>query len=254
MRCGRKINHLPHVSSGPSIPHRGQDPSSWEPQLPAHRFTCRLLPGQAKSLQVASAARGSPVGGKEVVPQNSSLQPGFSSISSMSCSLDHWGRVFKNFLWNGHSAPRGESRASPGLSWGHLYSCLQCLNPQLDPATGQETFHSNLLCVYFGWVFVAAHGLLSCCAGQGLLSSYSAPASHCSAFSCCRAWTLGVGSRHVVLVAPHQVGSSWTRDQTHVPWRRIFNHWTNRKSPKASFWIQGHLEIIQEQFTYISGK
>lgn len=151
MRCGRKINHLPCVPSGPSIPHSGQDPRSWEPQLPAYRFTCRLLPGQAKSLWVASAAWGSPVwggGGEEVVPPNSSLRPGFSSISSMPCSLDHGGRVFKNFLGNGHGAPREESHASPGLSWGHLYSCIHHLNPQLGPATEQEMFHSNLLFMY----------------------------------------------------------------------------------------------------------
>ena len=50
-------------------------------------------------------------------------------------------------------------------------------------------FH-YLFIYWLCWVFVAAHGL-SVCGEQGLLSSCSAQASHCSGFSCCRASTVG---------------------------------------------------------------
>ena len=71
-------------------------------------------------------------------------------------------------------------------------------------------------------------GLFSSCGKQGLLSSCGVWASHCSGFSCCAAWAHGLqqlqppGSRatqkwwHTGLAALWHVGSSWTRDQTHV--------------------------------------
>ena len=55
----------------------------------------------------------------------------------------------------------------------------------------------------------------SSCSEQGLLSSCSAQASPCSGFSCCRVWAQY--SWRLSLVAPWHVGSSWTRDQTCVP-------------------------------------
>ena len=73
----------------------------------------------------------------------------------------------------------------------------------------------------------------------GALSSCSVWPSHCSAFSCCRAWALGewasavlcVGSRaqclwHLGSVAPQHVGSSRIRDQT-----RYLLHWQVDSSP-----------------------
>ena len=71
-------------------------------------------------------------------------------------------------------------------------------------------------------------GLFSSCGKQGLLSSCGVWASHCSGFSCCAAWAHGLqqlqppGSRatqkwwHTGLAALWHVGSSRTRDQTHV--------------------------------------
>ena len=76
---------------------------------------------------------------------------------------------------------------------------------------------------------------------HGLLSSYSARASHCSGFPRCRAWALGFAgfssccsravkhrlcSRGLGLVALQHVGSSWIRDQTCVSsiGRRILYH------------------------------
>ena len=117
------------------------------------------------------------------------------------------------------TVPLEENHVRPQACPGVTYTPASIAST-LSWALPLDKRHSIATCcvfVYFGWVFVAAHRHLSCCAGQGLLSSYSAPASHCGAFSCCRARTLGVGSRHMVLVAPQQVGSSWTRGQTHVP-------------------------------------
>ena len=152
------------------------------------------------------------------------------------------------------TVPLEESHVHPQACPGVIYTSASIVSA-LSWALPLDKRRSIATC----YLFILAgslllHGLLSCCGEQGLLPNYSAPASHCSAFSCCRAGTLGVGSRHMGLVAPQQVGSSWTRDQTRVPCRRIFNHRTTRKSLKASFWIQEHLEIIREQFTYISGR
>ena len=53
------------------------------------------------------------------------------------------------------------------------------------------------------------------------------------AASCCRARELW----HTGLVAPSHVGSSWTRDQTHVlcTGRQILNHWTTGEVPGKYF-------------------
>ena len=104
---------------------------------------------------------------------------------------------------------------------------------------------SLLLCTGFLWLRRAG-ATLRC----------SVRASHCSGFSCCRAWALGVWASVVVarvfsscgsgsrvqaqqlwcmgLVAPWHVGSSQTRAQTHVPCigRRILNHCATREARK----------------------
>ena len=74
----------------------------------------------------------------------------------------------------------------------------------------------------------------SCCSEWGLLSSYSAKASHCGGFSRCRAWALGEQAEwlwYTGLVAPRHVESSRTRDRTHVPCtgRWMLNPWTIRE-------------------------
>ena len=59
----------------------------------------------------------------------------------------------------------------------------------------------------------------SCGECRRLLSGCGTWASHCGSFSCCGAWALEhwLSSRGVQgSAAPHDVGSSQTRDQTHV--------------------------------------
>ena len=74
------------------------------------------------------------------------------------------------------------------------------------------------------WILVAAGGLSLLVASRGLLSSCGAWDSHCGGFSCWAAQALG----HLSLLAPRQVESSQTREQTRVScvgsWIR--NHWT----------------------------
>ena len=87
-----------------------------------------------------------------------------------------------------------------------------------------------ILFIYlFIYLFMAVLGLLLSllCVGflclwqTGLLSSWGVRASHCGGFSCWGAQALGcVGLStwgHMGLVALQHVGSSRTRDQTHVP-------------------------------------
>ena len=97
-----------------------------------------------------------------------------------------------------------------------------------------------LLC----WVFIPA-GFPSC-SKQGAVRCCSVP-SLCSGFSCCRAQSLGhtgfcscslqalecrLSSCGIWVSAPRQVGSSQTRDQTHIPCiaRQILNRWTTREA------------------------
>ena len=103
------------------------------------------------------------------------------------------------------------------------------------------------------WGFLAVLGLhcraqaFSSCGEWGLLSSCGARTSHCGGFSCCGAQALGRAGfsscslqalehrfcSRVCLVALWHVGSSQTRDQTHVPCigRWILNHRTTREVP-----------------------
>ena len=87
-----------------------------------------------------------------------------------------------------------------------------------------------ILCIYLFWlcwVFVGSWAFRSLCGERELPSGWRCVASHCRGFSCCRARAPGcVGFSsgttqaqelcHTGLVAPRRVGSSWTRDQTHV--------------------------------------
>ena len=91
----------------------------------------------------------------------------------------------------------------------------------------------------------------SSCSEQGLLSSCGARASHCAGSSGCRAQALEYESFHSCgtwaqqlwragTVALRHIGSSWTRDRTHVPCidRWILNHWTAKNVPEMLFWIE----------------
>ena len=76
----------------------------------------------------------------------------------------------------------------------------------------------------------------SSCSEWGLLCSCSTWTSHCSSFSCCRAWTLehllsSCGTRAQLLCSMWE--SSWTRDWTHVSCihRWIRYHWVTRGAP-----------------------
>ena len=86
---------------------------------------------------------------------------------------------------------------------------------------------------------------------RGLLSSCDAPASHCSGFSCCGTWGLGVkacglqklqlpDSRaqvqqlwHMGFAVLRHMGYSWIKDGTCVSCigRLILNQWTTREVP-----------------------
>ena len=103
----------------------------------------------------------------------------------------------------------------------------------------------------------------STCGEWGLLSSFSARASHCSGFSCFRARALGLmgfsscapgGSRVQAqqpwctgLAAPQHAGSPCTRDLTGVPCigRQILNHWTTRE-------VQNALSFFEDRFVCYS--
>jgi len=110
--------------------------------------------------------------------------------------------------------------------------------------------------IYFWqcWVFVAVHGLFSSRGGQGLLSSCVVQASHCSGFSCCRAWAPGRSSLRSCssLALEHRLNScdtgaqlpcstwdpcSWTRYRTCVPCigRLTPNLWTAREVPLGMY-------------------
>ena len=112
-------------------------------------------------------------------------------------------------------------------------------------------------------IFVCAgssllHGLFSSCGEWGLLQlqctgfslprlllSQSTGSMRVGSSSCstCAQYLLFLGSRTkaqwlwcIGLVAPWHVGSSWARDQTHVPCigRHILNHWTPGRSHPSS--------------------
>ena len=114
--------------------------------------------------------------------------------------------------------------------------------------------------VSFVYLFsLAVLGLRCCvwafsgCSERGLLSSCGAQASR-GGFSRCRTQALGSRAQwlwRTGFVAPWHVGSSQTRDRTHVPClgRWILNHWTTREVLHIflSFVLECSL-IIQKQF------
>ena len=112
------------------------------------------------------------------------------------------------------------------------------------------------------WVFVAAGGL-SPVVEKGVRLSCSAWASPCGGLSCCKAQALGAWASVIATsrlsscssralerglssfddwVTPlHLVGSSQTRDRTHVPCigRWFLNHWIPREVLEETYLTQG---------------
>ena len=85
----------------------------------------------------------------------------------------------------------------------HMYPSPFFLPFRLMTLQGRAIFFFKKICFFqfwLCWVLLAAGGLFSNCSKQGLFSSCTARASHCSGFSCCRAWALG--ARASLLVAP----------------------------------------------------
>ena len=119
-------------------------------------------------------------------------------------------------------------------------------------------FLKKIYFIYFWlhWVYIVARGLSLVaasggyswlqCAGFSLwwLLLLRSMGSRCVGFSSCstlaqQLWLAGSRAQaqqlwHTGLVAPWHVGSSWTRDRTHVPCigRRILNHCATREVPK----------------------
>ena len=127
-------------------------------------------------------------------------------------------------------------------------------------------FYKPFLIVLFMYLFLAVLGLCCCCVGFSPVvasKGYSIAVAHgllIAVASCCRSQALGhsdfssrsrwaqklwfPGSRaqatqlwRTGLVAPQHVGSSWTRDWTHVSCigRWILYHWTTREAPLVVF-------------------
>ena len=98
------------------------------------------------------------------------------------------------------------------------------------------------ICLFLKVIYLFILAVLGlCCLGFLWLLQVGAPpckgaqTSHCSGFSCFRAWV----SRPVGLVALQHVGSSRAGDWTCVPcigsW--ILNHWTTREVPMYIFFF-----------------
>ena len=114
-------------------------------------------------------------------------------------------------------------------------------------------FFFNLFNFWLCWVFVAKCGL-SLVVMSGATLHCCVQTSHSGGPSCCRAQALGSWAQwlwRTGFVAPWHVGSSQTRDRTHVPClgRWILNHWTTREVLHIflSFVLECSL-IIQKQF------
>ena len=124
----------------------------------------------------------------------------------------------------------------------HIYSVFEnCLSLNSFPFLPLELFGSCLslsffkdlfIYFFFYFLFLVVLSLRCCtqafssCGEQGLLLFWSM-GSRCVGFSSWGSWALQCGlSRHMDLVAPWHVGSSQTRDRTHVPCigRQILNH------------------------------
>ena len=111
---------------------------------------------------------------------------------------------------------------------------------------GSIYFFFTIFCLCFHFTsclfLLVALGLCCCLWAFCVCIVYS---SHCSGFSCCRAWAPGAWAQELwctSLAAPGHVGSSWSRDWTCVSCigRRTLNHWTTRE-------VQGEFISVQTE-------
>ena len=89
----------------------------------------------------------------------------------------------------------------------------------------------------------------SSCSEQGLLSSCSSWASHCTDFSCCGARAPGhtdFSSCGARLSCSFACGIFWTRDRTCVPFigTQVLNHWTVRKVPSQALLMRSPVTYL----------
>ena len=109
-------------------------------------------------------------------------------------------------------------------------------------------FHGNTIAYFFlfnqTYLHIYLSAALGCCCTLafsscrewGLLSRGGSWTWRCSGFSCCTAQALGCPLsrlRHMGLVAPKHMGSSWTGNETHDACIRrwILKHWITREVP-----------------------
>ena len=131
----------------------------------------------------------------------------------------------------------------------------------------------NFIYFWLCWVFAALCRLFSSWGGQGRLSSEGAKASHSSGFSCCAARAHGCAVQALVtaarglrsgsswaqqlwcpgLVALRHVGSSPTRDRTHVSCigRQILHHWATREALMWTIYKKSLLGLLQYSFCFM---
>ena len=110
------------------------------------------------------------------------------------------------------------------------------------------------ICFWLQWVFIAAPGFSLVAVSRGAIPCCDAWDSHCSSFSCGtdhgpgaqaqQLWCMGLGGLE-------HVGSSWTKDQTHVLCigRWVLNHWPTREVHYWTYLIQSpvyHHKFLME--------
>ena len=107
---------------------------------------------------------------------------------------------------------------------------------RLHPFTRLLPVGNPFLFVFGGTSLCCCAPAFSLCGKQELLSSCGAQTSHCSSFSCCRAWLQSKQEAQwlycISSTTLQPVESSQTRDQTCAPCigRQILNHWNMQVS------------------------
>ena len=165
---------------------------------------------------------------------------GFPFLTNLMCDTLH-----HNFpsWWVWFPSPL--SLFTPSEKWPQLSPCCLALNWGLSRFFLSETLSGGLFLNFY--LFIWAVLGLRCCLGfspggwAGLIC-HRARTSPCSSLSLYRvqapdAWACVVVAHR--LGAPRHVGSSQTRDRTHVPCivRWILSHWTTREVPQEGyFW------------------
>ena len=158
--------------------------------------------------------------------------PAFSSSSTLPSPGEEGGRGGGRRGWEeGESQGRGEQGWKPRVTDSFCLDFPICT--------------MGLHCLHFDLFILAVLGL---CSHMQVFSGCGVQSSHCHSFSCYGAPALGARAQWLWcrgLVAPRHVGSSCTRDGTHVPCieRQILNHWTTRQAPLHSFFFNRYLHV-----------